>query len=221
MPNPGSSSTHGFPEEPKKNDWQSFLRVTPFLGPAALIAQRPHDQRIFLFKEDRATPRFQWADLGNIEEGRPNLGPAMPVLVYRLFQFTLRDVLIAEVGVEATNRIFWRAGLEAGKAFGANVLDSGLDFNAFIAQLQHKLKELNVGILRVERVDLAQLEFTLTVAEDLDCSGLPLSEEVVCTYDEGFISGLLEQHTGRPFQVREIDCWASGGRTCRFHARAQ
>ena len=174
-----------------------------------------------MFKEDRATPRFQWADLGDIAEGRPNLGPMMPVLVYRLFQFTLRDVLIAECGVEVTNRIFWRSGSEAGKAFAANILDLKLGFSAFIAQLQQKLKELNVGILRVERADMDQLEFTLTVAEDLDCSGLPMSEEVVCTYDEGFISGLLEQYTGRAFQVREIDCWASGGRTCRFHAKVQ
>ena len=37
-----------------------------------------------------------------------------------------------------------------------------------------------------------KLEFTLTVAEDLDCSGLPDLGHVVCTYDEGFISGLFK-----------------------------
>jgi predicted hydrocarbon binding protein len=47
-----------------------------------------------------------------------------------------------------------------------------------------------------------------------------MTDEVVCTYDEGFIAGILERYTGKPFNVKEIDCWASGGRICRFHALA-
>jgi uncharacterized protein len=176
---------------------------------------------VFMFKESRKESLFQWKDLGDVAEGRPNLGPTMPVLVYRLFQFTMRDVLIAEYGVEGANRVFWRSGWVAGSAFAKNVLDLTLDFNGFVSNLQQTLRELNVGILRIERADMEKLEFTMTVAEDLDCSGLPMSDEVVCTYDEGFISGILEQYTGKAFDVREIDCWASGGRTCRFHVIAK
>ncbi|MGL4282715.1 MAG: V4R domain-containing protein [Eubacterium aggregans] len=58
--------------------------------------------------------------------------------------------------------------------------------------------------------------FTLTVAEDLDCSGLPPTDEVVCNYDEGFIAGIMTVYTGRTYKVHEIDCWASGARVCRF-----
>jgi hypothetical protein len=29
------------------------------------------------------------------------------------------------------------------------------------------------------------MTFTLTVAEDPDCSGLPTSDAAICTYDEG------------------------------------
>ena len=63
------------------------------------------------------------------------------------------------------------------------------------------------------------MEFTLAVAEDLDCSGLPFTDEVVCKYDEGFIAGIMETYTGRPFIAKEIDCWASGGRVCRFDVK--
>lgn len=41
----------------------------------------------------------------------------------------------------------------------------------------------------------------------------------ICTYDEGFISSLLESFTGMLFQVKEIDCWCTGDRTCRFTAK--
>ncbi len=75
---------------------------------------------------------------------------------------------------------------------------------------------MKIGILRIESADLANLQFTLTMSEDLDCSGLPLCGETVCDYDEGFIAGIFQQYTGLEFQVKEVDCWATGDRTCRF-----
>jgi predicted hydrocarbon binding protein len=76
-----------------------------------------------------------------------------------------------------------------------------------------------VGILRIEKADLENLELVMTVSEDLDCSGLPVIDETVCEYDEGFIAGVLQVYTGKEFHVREVDCWASGERTCRFVAK--
>ncbi|MEG0016657.1 MAG: 4-vinyl reductase, partial [Gordonibacter sp.] len=41
--------------------------------------------------------------------------------------------------------------------------------------------------------------------------------EVVCTYDEGFLAGILNVYSGKTYRVREIDCWANGARVCRFN----
>lgn len=174
-----------------------------------------------MFQEERNYNKFSWEDLGDIEKGRPNLGLSVPVLAYRLLQYTLRDVLITDLGVEKANDIIIKAGRLAGFQFCENMLNKELDFNGFIAELQKTLEEQKIGILRVEKVDLERLEMTLTVAEDLDCSGLPSTDEVVCQYDEGFIAGILEAYTGKSFHVKEIDCWASGDRVCRFDVRLQ
>lgn len=173
-----------------------------------------------MFKEERQNYKFKWQDLGDIDTGRPNLGLQVPVLAYRLLQYTLRDVLIADLGVDVANAIFTKAGRQAGIHFCKNMLDSTKDFNEFIAQLQRTLKEQAIGILRIESADLENMHFILTVAEDLDCSGLPCTDEVVCQYDEGFIAGILEAYTGKSFSAKEIDCWASGDRVCRFDVRA-
>ncbi len=173
-----------------------------------------------MFKEERTVSQFDWSMLGNLAEGRPNLGESMNVAVYRLMQFTLRDVLIQRMGVAEADRVFYDAGREAGVQFYEHVLTRTGSFQDFVADLQESLLRLNIGILRVEKADLEALHFTLTVAEDLDCSGLPICGEQVCTYDEGFIHGLLTSFTGREFQVREVDCWASGDRVCRFEAAA-
>jgi predicted hydrocarbon binding protein len=77
---------------------------------------------------------------------------------------------------------------------------------------------MNIGILRVELADFNLGHFILTISEDLDCSGLPELGDEVCTYDEGFIAGILQSYTGSPFQVKEVDCWCTGDRTCRFKA---
>jgi uncharacterized protein len=173
-----------------------------------------------MFKEERDTNTFSWKDLGDIEKGRPNLGLNCTVLGYRLLQYTLRDELIRQFGVEKGREVFQNAGHRAGEEFCKHVLDTSLDFNGFIADLQETLKSHLIGILKIEKADMDKLEFTLTVDEDLDCSGLPVSDETVCEYDEGFIAGILNAYTGREFIVKEIDCWASGDRVCRFNATA-
>jgi predicted hydrocarbon binding protein len=172
-----------------------------------------------VFKEERNYNSFSWKDLGDIKQGRPNLGPKVPVLIYRLFQYTLRDRLIAALGVNKANEILVQAGKLAGSQFCQNLLDRGLEFDAFVSQLQQTLKDQGIGVLRIETADLKSLTFTLVVAEDLDCSGLPFSDEVICQYDEGFIAGIFEAYTGKPFFAKEVDCWASGGRVCRFDVR--
>ncbi len=168
---------------------------------------------------DRKYP-FSWELLGDVELGRPNLGKNIPLEVYRLMQFTFRDVIEQRYGSQATDEIFYQAGYMAGAAFYRNAIGSSGDPNEFIRKTQAALKEMSIGILRIEQADVEQGQFILTVAEDLDCSGLPELGYEVCTYDEGFIAALLEGYFGRKFIVKEVDCWCTGDRTCRFEAQA-
>lgn len=165
--------------------------------------------------------KFTWEGLGDIKKGRKNLGQDMPVFLYRLFQYTLKEILVHKYNEETTRRLFRSAGYLAGTELAKNVLDLSGDFDFFISNLTNKLKELKIGILCIEKADMTSLSFTLTVGEDLDCSGLPIAGETVCDYDEGFIAGIMEAYTGQTFHVKEIDCWSTGDRTCRFVAEAQ
>lgn len=161
---------------------------------------------------------FRWELLGNLRLGRPNLGPITSLHAYRLMQFTFRDVLEQAVGTERADQIFRDAGRLAGQQFYQNALKPASDLNEFIRELTLALREWGIGILRIEKLDLDHGEIVLTVSEDLDCSGLPEIADEICVYDEGFICGLLESFTGLSFKVREIDCWCTGDRTCRFRA---
>ena len=172
-----------------------------------------------MFKEERETAQFEWSMIGDIGQGRPNLGSTMDVAVYRLMQFTLRDVMIRNFGVDTADRILYEAGELAGREFCKAMVTPTDDLKAFLVEVQRLLEDLKIGILRLETFDVQSGCLTLTVAEDLDCSGLIACDETICTYDEGFLSGLLSQQTGREFEATEVDCWCNGDRVCRFEVK--
>ena len=170
-----------------------------------------------IFMKGRKHSEFFWDSLGDVKEGRGDLGEEMPVIVYRLMQYTMLDVLSKAHGLDQANEYFRQAGYLAGSEFAKHILDLKLDFNGFVAHLQQTLSDLKIGILRMEAFDPETGNIVLTVGQDLDCSGLPITNENVCIYDEGFIAGILEAYTGKKYDVREVDCWASGDRVCRFN----
>ncbi|RPJ17502.1 MAG: 4-vinyl reductase, partial [Desulfobacteraceae bacterium] len=101
-----------------------------------------------MFKEERNESMFDWSMIGNVTEGRPNLGSTMDVAVYRLMQFTLRDVIIQEFDTATAERIYYKAGELAGRELFKNLIKQKTDFGAFVKELQDLLAALKIGILR-------------------------------------------------------------------------
>ncbi len=129
--------------------------------------------------------------------------------------------MVKHCGAKMATEIFFDAGFNSGRAIYENLLDNPKSIDELVSRLQKILKDLNIGLLRIEKADLDNLKFTLTVSEDLDCSGLPLMDEAICTFDEGLIAGLFQSFTGKPFNVEEVDCWCTGDRVCRFQAEVK
>lgn len=169
-----------------------------------------------IFLDDSINSGFTWKKLGDIVTGRGELGTEMPVLIYRLMQYTLMDVMSRDIGEDAANEYFRKAGYLAGGEYAKNSLDLSVDFEIFMSALQKSLRKLKVGILRIEEYNAGSGELILTVGEDLDCSGLPITGKNVCVWDEGFLAGILNAYTGKNYVVKETHCWASGSRVCRF-----
>jgi predicted hydrocarbon binding protein len=178
-----------------------------------------HEERVRDMIYRQSDYEFCWQDIGDIDEGRPNMGSETSLVVYRLMQYTIRAVISKHSGNEFASEILREAGWLAGTMFCQNVLDTDLEPFEFIADLQAQLRNLKVGILRMEKTDLTNKEFTITVAEDLDCSGLPVRGYPVCEYDEGFLRGVFESYLGQSFTAREVECWSTGDRTCRFEVK--
>lgn len=156
--------------------------------------------------------------LGDYSNERSHMGNDVPIFIYRLFQYSIKEELISKYGKDTAIELFRAGGRTAGIYFAKHLLDLSLPIGQFIANLQQKLEEYKVGILRIEKFNETTGDIILTVSEDADCSGLPIMGETVCNFDEGFISGILSLYTNKTYEAIEINCWALGDRICRFDA---
>lgn len=149
--------------------------------------------------------------------GRENLGDTLPVMVYRMLEYSLKLELRNRLGKEEQIQIFRNAGRMAGEYFARHFLDLSKPLDSFVSDLQKALEKYKIGVMRIESIDEETGKIILTVSEDADCSGLPVLGETVCNYDEGFISGIMSLYSHKNYEAIEVDCWATGDRVCRFH----
>ena len=159
---------------------------------------------------------FDWSLLGDLKDGRPNLGEKIDLDVYRILLFTMRDVLEQRYGDKETDKIMFEAGKIAGTEFYKHYIHPVSSADEFVSKTQRMLREKSIGILRVEESELENGRVVLAIDEDVDCSGLPEIDFEICIYDEGFVSALFEGFTSESWSAKEVDCWCTGARTCRF-----
>lgn len=84
--------------------------------------------------------------------------------------------------------------------------------------LQYSLRNELADRFRDEKFVPITGEMVLTVEEDLECSGHPITGDSVWNYEEGFLTGVITAYTEKEYVVKEVDCWASGSHVCRFEA---
>lgn len=188
-----------------------------YAKPMPAEAFHDSDRQFVRQKAEPKEPLFDLKQLGDLDIGRTSLGPEMPVAVYRLFQFTLREALTHMYGEGEAQEIFKAAGEKAGRAYAQGYLDLSASFDDFIAQLRESLENSKIGILDLEKMDGATNTMVITVRDDLDCSGTSDLSKTLCQYDEGFIAGVLYEYTKTEYSVKEVDCWGTGADVCRFH----
>lgn len=87
-------------------------------------------------------------------ESRSSLGGELPVLIYRLLEYSIKDELIRCYGKDAQIEIFRNEGRKSGEFFAKNMLNPDQPLNSFVSELQTKMLELKIGILRIDISDI-------------------------------------------------------------------
>lgn len=80
---------------------------------------------------------LELADFMNYADGsRGNLGKDIPVTIYRLLEYSIREQLIRQFGKETQIQVFQDAGFRQVPFFAENMLNLKLPLNSFVAELQ-------------------------------------------------------------------------------------
>lgn len=211
-------------EEPKHID---FLRKTGCDKVQGYYYEKPLPADQFWAEKKRAPlPVLPVAlplshSIGDVKKGRGELGEEMPVRIYRLFQFSLREAITQKYGDGEAMDIYRSGGWIAGRSFAREYIDLTQSEEGFIRELQNVLRREKIGDMRMEKKSGCEGQMVLTISNDLDCSGIEDEGAALCQYDEGFIAGILFEYTHQIYSVTEINCWASGSENCRFLIKAQ
>ena len=102
------------------------------------------------------------------------LGDMLPVTVYRMLEYSIKEELVNNFGKEKQIEIFRKAGRKSGEYFAKNMMNLDQPLDSFLSELQRKLEEFKIGVLRIESIEEKSGKIILTVSEDADCSGLPI-----------------------------------------------
>ena len=102
-----------------------------------------------IFMGDRSPISFEEYLQFN-ENGRGNLGDMLPVTVYRMLEYSIKEELVNNFGKEKQIEIFRKAGRKSGEYFAKNMMNLDQPLDSFLSELQRKLEEFKIGVLRIE-----------------------------------------------------------------------
>jgi len=131
---------------------------------------------------------------------RPNLKNVLPLATYRL----LRISGMKELFGESTKPVLYRLG---------KILVSYFDVKTEEAFLK-LVKELGIGIPEI--VNRTEDTITVNLYECMTCAGLPITGELICDLECGFIAGGIEKITGKKTKGTQTKSWTSGDDYCQF-----
>ena len=75
------------------------------------------------------------------------------------------------------------------------------------------------GFGQIDELEISPELVTFNVYDCFECSHLPNIGRTVCKLDEGFLTSILQNKLKNRFDVKEIECYASGFDHCRFKIR--
>lgn len=100
---------------------------------------------------------------------------------------------------------------EIGKDAGRSIAEN------FSSQTEEELKEEIGEFWRSTGLGKVEIsESYITIKDCFDCGDMPEVGHTLCSLDEGMIEGIYEERLGKEVTVREVECFGTGERHCRF-----
>lgn len=131
---------------------------------------------------------------------RPKLKPLLPLETYRL----LRVTGMMELFGESTGPVLYRLG---------KILSSHFNLNSE-EELLELIEHLGIGIPKV--ANKTEDIIVIRLFECMTCAGLPITGELICDLECGFIAGGYEKVKNTKTKGTQTKSWTLGDGYCEF-----
>lgn len=131
---------------------------------------------------------------------RTKLGSSIPLTTFRL----LRLHGMQEIFGDSAGPALYMVGKSIGESVAVKTLEEFLEL----------VKELKIGIPSI--IHHSDRLIIFKVLECMTCSGLPVTGELFCNFESGFIAGAVEKILGRKVKSTQTKSWSHGDEYCQF-----
>jgi len=148
-------------------------------------------------------------------ENRKDLGPLIPIRLFQALRMVALGSNVEDILGQGAPSLVYHSGQSLGLAMGqiasANI---GKDLETYVGKIKLLCRQLSIGLVVPDRVDLEAGVLELRVDECVSCAGIHHVSAPICHFEAGMVGGIVKTFFQRNVKATETKCNALGDKTC-------
>jgi len=148
-------------------------------------------------------------------ENRLDLGPMVPIRLFQVLRMVALGSNVEDILGQGAPALVYHSGQGLGLAIGQIVAaTANNDLETYVGKIEQLCKQLSIGLLVPEKVDLKAGLLELRVDECVSCAGIHNVSSPICHFEAGMVGGIVKTFFNRNVKATETKCNALGDKTC-------
>jgi predicted hydrocarbon binding protein len=151
-------------------------------------------------------------------ENRNDLGPLIPIRLFQVLRMVALGSNVEDILGQGAPSLVYYSGQNLGMALGQIVAATvDKDLESYVGKIEQVCRQLCIGLLVPDRVDLSAGVLELRVDQCVSCAGIHNVSAPICHFEAGMVGGIVKSFFKRNVKATETKCNALGDKTCLIH----
>lgn len=148
-------------------------------------------------------------------ENRIDLGPLIPIRLFQVLRMVALGSNVEDILGQGAPSLVYHSGQNLGLALGQIVAATvDKDLESYVGKIEQICRQLCIGLLVPDRVDLSAGVLELRVDQCVSCAGIHNVSAPICHFEAGMVGGIVKSFFKRNVRATETKCNALGDKTC-------
>ncbi|MEQ1530999.1 MAG: V4R domain-containing protein [Methylococcales bacterium] len=149
-------------------------------------------------------------------ENRIDLGPMVPIRLFQVLRMVALGSNVEDILGQGAPALVYQSGQGLGLTIGhiVSAASADKDLESYVGKIEQLCRQLSIGLLIPEKVDLKAGVLELRVDECVSCAGIHNVAAPICHFEAGMVGGIVKTFFNRNVRATETKCNATGDKTC-------